>query len=121
METISRSLLTFLLNALWQDILIAAVAAMVCQAMRKGPAGHRHAVWVAALAAAILLPLASLRPVDETATPHWTFADPPPSDAAVVPRANPLPAAPARPVPRSVSLAEATARILVLVYLLFLA
>ena len=61
METISRSLLTFLLNSLWQIPLAAAVAALACRLMRNGPASHRHAVWVAALAAALLLPLASVR------------------------------------------------------------
>ena len=61
METISRSLLTFLLNSLWQIPLAAAVAALVCRLMRNGPTSHRHAVWVAALVAAILLPLASVR------------------------------------------------------------
>ena len=51
METISRSLLTFLLNSLWQIPVAAAVAALVCRCMRRGPASHRHAVWVAALVA----------------------------------------------------------------------
>ena len=67
METISRSLLTFLLNSLWQIPLAAAVAALACRLMRHGPASHRHAVWVAALAAAILLPLASVRTGDPAA------------------------------------------------------
>ncbi|MGA7234188.1 MAG: hypothetical protein WBY44_00810, partial [Bryobacteraceae bacterium] len=61
METISRELLTFLLNSLWQIPLVAAVAALACRLMRHGPAAHRHAVWVAALAVAVLLPLGSIR------------------------------------------------------------
>ena len=61
MEMISRFLLTFLLNSLWQIPLVAAVAALACRLMRNGPAAHRHAVWVAALAAAVLLPLGSIR------------------------------------------------------------
>lgn len=61
METISHSLLTFLLNSLWQIPVIAGAAAVACRLMRNGPAGHRHAVWVAALAASVLLPLASVR------------------------------------------------------------
>src|ERR1039457_6610788 len=52
METISRSLLTFLLNSLWQIPLAALVAALACRMLRRGPASHRHAVWVAALIAA---------------------------------------------------------------------
>src|SRR4051812_10709742 len=56
----SSYLLTFLLNSLWQIPLIAAVAALACYIMRNGPASHRHAVWVAALLAAIVLPLQSV-------------------------------------------------------------
>src|SRR5438045_1493376 len=67
METIRPDLLTFLLNALWQVPLAAAVAALVCRVMRDGPASHRHAVWVAALIAAVWLPAASVRPHRESA------------------------------------------------------
>ena len=62
METISPNLLTFLVNALWQVALVAGIAMLACRVMRQGPASHRHAVWVAALIAAVLLPLASVRP-----------------------------------------------------------
>jgi beta-lactamase regulating signal transducer with metallopeptidase domain len=61
METISRTLLTFLLNALWQVPVAWAVAALACRLMPNGPARHRHAVWVAALFAAFLLPALSVR------------------------------------------------------------
>src|SRR5215467_8254290 len=61
METISRSLLTFLINCLWQVPLAAAVAALVCRCLKHGPSRHRHTIWVAALAAAILLPVTSVR------------------------------------------------------------
>ncbi len=61
METISRTLLTFLLNALWQVPVAWAVAAVACRLMPNGPARHRHAVWVAALFAAFLLPALSVR------------------------------------------------------------
>ncbi|HWB85921.1 MAG TPA: TonB family protein [Bryobacteraceae bacterium] len=61
METISRALLTFLLNSLWQIALVAGIAALACRWMRNGPAAHRHMVWVAALIAALLLPAASVR------------------------------------------------------------
>ena len=40
METISRSLLTFLLNSLWQIPLAAGVAALVCRPVRRGPRRH---------------------------------------------------------------------------------
>src|SRR5664280_1307770 len=71
METISRSLLTFLLNSLWQIPLAALVAALACHAMRRGPARHRHLVWVAALVAAVLLPLASVRTGQSTPGPRF--------------------------------------------------
>ena len=76
METISRSLLTFLLNSLWQIPLAAAVAALACRLMRNGPAFHRHAVWVAALAAAVLLPLASVRTRAPKPTPQFAVSLP---------------------------------------------
>ena len=60
METISHCLLTFLLNSVWQIPLVTLIAALVCRLMRNNPAGHRHMVWVAALLAAVLLPLASV-------------------------------------------------------------
>src|SRR5437763_1126775 len=50
METISRFLLTFLLNSLWQIPLTAAVASLTGWLMRHSPASHRHIVCVAALA-----------------------------------------------------------------------
>ena len=67
METMNRTLLTFLLNALWQAPLAWAVAALACRLMRNGPARHRHAVWVAALFAAFLLPALSTRAPERAA------------------------------------------------------
>ena len=100
METISRSLLTFLLNSLWQIPLAAAVAALACRLMRNGPASHRHAVWVAALAAAILLPLASMRQRDHglrprNSRPRWRRRWPPRHGGFRGPSGS-RPAAPAR-------------------------
>lgn len=60
MATIDRFLLTFLLNALWQIPLIAIVSALLGRLMRNGPASHRHVLHAAALAACLLLPLASV-------------------------------------------------------------
>ena len=120
METISRSLLTFLLNGLWQVPIAAAVAALVCRLMRNGPASHRHAVWAAALLAAILLPMASLRPAAFSPGPQYTptFADPAGS-AATLPGTPATPAAAAAAVSRTVSFAETTAALLAGAYLLF--
>src|SRR5690349_16279841 len=100
METISRSLVTFLLNSLWQIPLVAAVAWLGCRALRRSPASHLHAVWVAALAAAILLPLASLRSAPPASTQRITIllpsADLAPAPAAVAAET------PSRPAPRTV-------------------
>src|SRR5262249_62413952 len=61
METVSRAALTFLLNAIWQAPVAYGVAWIVCRLMPDAPARHRHVVWVAALTAAGLVPLASGR------------------------------------------------------------
>jgi beta-lactamase regulating signal transducer with metallopeptidase domain/tetratricopeptide (TPR) repeat protein len=63
METISRYLLTFLVNSLWQIPLVAAIAWLACRCLGKSSASQWHAVWVAALAASLLLPAASIRRV----------------------------------------------------------
>src|SRR6266851_5039308 len=122
METISRSLVTFLLNSLWQVPVAAAVAALACRFMRNGPANHRNAVWVAALAAAILLPLASLRRGELTATPQF--------DASLAGRLAAVESAPslANKAPlavspelasRTIPVADTTAAILLGAYFLF--
>ena len=74
METISRSVLTFLLNAGWQMPVVAAAAALACRLLRRGPAFHRHAVWTAALALSILLPLASIRTAEPEPGPRFTIS-----------------------------------------------
>ncbi len=123
METISRSLLTFLLNALWQIPSLAAVAWLACRWMRNGPAGHRHAVWIATLLASLLLPLASIR---NSVEPARSYAAPVlRADAAqaVAPAAAvPAPRGPAQtPANRTVPLARTTAIVLLAAYLLFVA
>ena len=120
METISRSLLTFLLNSLWQIPLAAAVAALTCWFLRKGPAGHRHAVWVAALVASLLLPLASIR---RAAEPMDTPRFPDPLTLQSQAGVGQVPTSTAVPVPvsyapssRTVSFAETTATVLLVVF-----
>ena len=75
METIDRYLLTFLVNAMWQVPLAAGVAAAAGRLMRSAPARYRHAVCVAALIAAVLLPAAGLR---RSAPERQTLAIPQP-------------------------------------------
>ena len=120
METISRPLLTFLLNSLWQVTLAAAAAASICRVLRKGPAAHLHAVWVAALAACLLLPLASIRTAASAPTPHFTVELAAPVVAAV--RYRPLlppEPPPAAVAPEAAGLTRTTVMLLALGYLLF--
>jgi TonB family protein len=55
-KTTSQLLVTFLLNASWQILLIAAAAALCDWLLRGTPARYRHAVWVAALWLSLLAP-----------------------------------------------------------------
>lgn len=57
METSSRLLLTFLLNACWQIALIAAVASCCNWLLRETAARYRNWLWVAALILSIGLPV----------------------------------------------------------------
>ncbi len=62
MRTSSQLLLTFLLNALWQVALIAALAAVGSWLLRNSIARYRHWLWVSALCLAFLVPaITSLR------------------------------------------------------------
>ncbi len=60
MPTISRLLVIFLLNSLWQTALIVASAWVASCLLRNVPARYRHRVWVAALVLCWLLPLWSI-------------------------------------------------------------
>jgi TonB family protein len=61
-DALSRLSATFLLNALWQVALVAGLALVADRFLRRAPARFRHTLWAIALAAAVALPLASLRP-----------------------------------------------------------
>lgn len=54
--------LTFLLNALWQVPVAVAAALLGDRLLRRSPARYRHALWLGALAAVVLLPASSLLP-----------------------------------------------------------
>ena len=122
MESFSRSVLTFLLNSLWQIPVVTAVAILICWFMRNGPAAHRHVVWVAALFASILLPLASVSKVERSESSRfaisntWLNSAPP----AAIPKAL----ATARTAPdrlnRTVPLAQQTASLVLALYAVFL-
>ena len=53
----SQLLITFVLNACWQIILVAGLAAFSDWMLRNSPARYRHRVWVAALLVALSLPV----------------------------------------------------------------
>lgn len=60
MIAISQLLITFLVNSVWQVLLVAAIAALCSRLMRRTPSACRHVVWVAALGLCFGLPLMSL-------------------------------------------------------------
>ncbi|MDX2151962.1 MAG: M56 family metallopeptidase [Bryobacteraceae bacterium] len=62
MESASRILVTFLINALWQAPLLALLAWCAARLLSRAPASYRYAVWAAALLGSVLLPLASFAP-----------------------------------------------------------
>ncbi len=88
MELVSRYLLTFLLNSLWQIPIIAAIALLARWLTRRGPAWHRHVICVAALVSSLLLPLASVRSIRRSEPARLTI----PADLTVAPaRTSPAP------------------------------
>jgi beta-lactamase regulating signal transducer with metallopeptidase domain len=60
METLSRLVSTFLLNAFWQVSLVTALTALAAHLLRNAAARYRHALWITGLGLAILLPLTTL-------------------------------------------------------------
>ncbi|MEK6374014.1 MAG: HEAT repeat domain-containing protein [Acidobacteriota bacterium] len=52
----------FLINALVQIPVIVLVALLAARAMRRAPARQQHLVWVAAVAACVILPLVAMKP-----------------------------------------------------------
>ncbi len=59
MSDLHRFVLTYILNSIWQVPLVAIVAVGCMALLRKGSFSIQHRLWVAALVAAFLLPLAS--------------------------------------------------------------
>jgi TonB family protein len=69
MDALSQGVLTFLLNSVWQVALVASATVLVDLWLRRAPARYRHLLWTVSLAAAILLPVASSRPMRTTSVP----------------------------------------------------
>ncbi|MGA3091584.1 MAG: M56 family metallopeptidase [Terriglobales bacterium] len=61
MSPINEIIVTYVTNALWMTCVIASVSEVLSRALRRGPSANRHALWVAAVLLAVVLPLASLR------------------------------------------------------------
>src|SRR5438477_5720007 len=57
MKTSSQLLLTFLLNAVWQIALVAALASFSSWLLRNSAARYLHWIWVSALLLSIGIPL----------------------------------------------------------------
>jgi len=53
----SEFVLNFILNSCWQIAVIFAVAAIGAWLLRNGPARYRHALWIVALTACLVVPL----------------------------------------------------------------
>src|ERR1041384_422788 len=72
----NQLLLTFLLNAIWQVALIAALAALGSWLLRNSVARYRHWIWAGALCLAFLVPaITSSRALFETnVQPEVSFA-----------------------------------------------
>jgi len=53
----SEFILNFVVNASWQIAAICALAGLLSLLLGKGPARYRHALWVVALTACLVVPL----------------------------------------------------------------
>jgi beta-lactamase regulating signal transducer with metallopeptidase domain/HEAT repeat protein len=57
MLRISEFILNFVLNSVWQVAAIFVIAAVASWLLRNGPARYRHALWIIALVASLVVPL----------------------------------------------------------------
>ncbi|HEV2884707.1 MAG TPA: hypothetical protein VGW36_07615, partial [Pyrinomonadaceae bacterium] len=83
MRTVSQFLLTFLLNASWQILLIAAMACLCDRILSGAAARYRHTVWVVALFLTLLLPVFSSA-TNFTAPPQVSIATTPQTETEPV-------------------------------------
>jgi len=103
MKTSSQFLLTFLLNAAWQIVLITVVASLCAWLLRETSARYQHRLWVAALLLSLGLPVftcldVSFNRLFKRAAPAVTTAQPmmptmpTVDDVAPIPLETPIPA-----------------------------
>jgi beta-lactamase regulating signal transducer with metallopeptidase domain len=69
MRTSSQLLLTFLLNAVWQIALIAALASLGAWLLRRSAMRFQHWLWVAALCLSVLVPVVTALRTTPVASP----------------------------------------------------
>jgi beta-lactamase regulating signal transducer with metallopeptidase domain len=98
METISQWLLTFLSNALWQALVIAAAAVCCDRLMRNASGRQRHFLWIVALVLCVLLPLLS------AAVPLLDVVQTPPAREMAPVQEEALVSIPSSPPPASTGL-----------------
>ncbi len=67
MLRISEFILNFVLNSAWQVTAIFVVAALASWLLRNGPARYRHALWMIALVASLVVPVLTTTRV----VPEW--------------------------------------------------
>jgi beta-lactamase regulating signal transducer with metallopeptidase domain len=61
MNPMSEIVVTYVMNVLWMTGVVAAATFLLSRALRRCPSSYQHALWVAALLLAVLLPFVSLR------------------------------------------------------------
>ncbi|MFY9621803.1 MAG: TonB family protein [Pyrinomonadaceae bacterium] len=83
MRSVSQFLLTFLLNASWQILLIAAMASLCDRILSGTAARYRHTVWVVALFLMLFLPVFSSAP-NFTAPPQVSITAAPTTESVPV-------------------------------------
>ena len=114
----SSQLLTFLLNATWQVPVLALLAVGITRLMRNGPAAYSYWVWVAALVASLVLPVAS------SIQPRRSAAHVAPVDFTPAPvvrgQMAPAPDTTEQPQRRSISLGWSVAAAAMAAYAVFL-
>jgi HEAT repeat protein/beta-lactamase regulating signal transducer with metallopeptidase domain len=68
----SEFILNFVLNSVWQIAAIVFVAALASWLLRNGPARYRHALWVFALVASLIVPILTATHL----VPSWPQTEP---------------------------------------------
>lgn len=124
MSAASALVVTWLLNAVWQVALLAAMAAFVAVLAQRAPARVRHQLWVTALLLGVLLPLAALLRPTSLPSSGVTAGPTVRLDAAgaiPAPEASIQPASASRPRGRVLSISPTLSGSIAVAYVLFVA